>query len=43
MAFRHLATDEPLLQDALVLVAIAGGVLELAHGLWLVLELFGLG
>ena len=41
MAFRHLATEEPLLQDAMILVAIAGGLLELLSSLRLMLELFG--
>jgi len=42
MAFRQLATDEPVLQDAMILVAITGGLLELMGSLRLMLELFGL-
>ena len=41
MAFRQLATDEPVLRDAMILVAITGGVLELLGSIWLMLELLG--
>jgi hypothetical protein len=39
----HLATDEPILQEALLLLAIVGGLLELGSSLLVVLELFGCG
>lgn len=38
----HLASDEPVLADALLVVAIAGGVLEVICGAWLVIEQLGL-
>lgn len=43
MTTRHLATDEPLLEDAVLLLVIAGGVLELALSLCLIWALFAGG
>lgn len=40
MTARYLATDEPLLEDAVLLLAIAGSVLELALGICLIWALF---
>ena len=41
VAFGQLAIDEPLLRDAMIPVAITGGVLELLGSIWLMLELLG--
>lgn len=43
MPSRFLATDEPILEDALLLLAIAGGLLELASSVRLLVALFGDG
>jgi len=43
MSARHLAMDEPLLEDAAVVFAIAGSILELALSIRLIWELFAGG
>jgi hypothetical protein len=43
MTARHLATDEPWLEDAVLLFAIVGSVLELALSIRLIWELFAGG
>ena len=40
MTLRELATDEPLIEDAVLLLAIAGSMLELALSISLVWALF---
>lgn len=43
MTARQLASDEPLAQDAVFLLAFIGGVLELVVGAWVIWALFAGG